>query len=159
MELVNGYWIDENNNKWSEYFYTEKQAKMNSESLINCHDCHDCLYCHDCRNCRNCHDCHDCRNCRNCHDCRNCHNCHDCHDYIENPLIYSTKKIGSRYDNTIFYYGMTKNNEMSLQVVCGCFRGNFKEFESAVMKTHKNNSLYRNEYLKEIEKVKVLFEV
>lgn len=123
MELVNGYWIDENNNKWSEYFYTEKQAKMNSESLINCHDCH------------------------------------DCHDYIENPLIYSTKKIGSRYDNTIFYYGMTKNNEMSLQVVCGCFRGNFKEFESAVMKTHKNNSLYRNEYLKEIEKVKVLFEV
>ena len=46
---------------------------------------------------------------------------------------------------------------MSLQVVCGWFRGNLEEFEYAVLRT--NNEKYKGHYLKEIAKVKVLFEL
>lgn len=48
---------------------------------------------------------------------------------------------------------------MEIQVVCGCFRGNLEEFEKAVLKTHADNDVYREQYLKEIAKVKVLFEL
>lgn len=48
---------------------------------------------------------------------------------------------------------------MELQVVCGCFKGNLEDFEKAVLEKHKDNDLYRKQYLKEIEKVKVLFEL
>ncbi len=48
---------------------------------------------------------------------------------------------------------------MSLQVVCGCFRGDLEEFEKAVLKTHADNDIYREQYLKEIQKVKALFEL
>lgn len=48
---------------------------------------------------------------------------------------------------------------MEVQIVCGCFRGNLETFEKAVLETHKDNDLYREQYLKEIEKVKVLFEL
>ena len=56
--------------------------------------------------------------------------------------------------HTLFYY-----DGMLLQVVCGCFRGDLKEFETMVLKTHANNEVYRNQYLKEIAKVKTLFEL
>ena len=46
-----------------------------------------------------------------------------------------------------------------MQIVCGCFRGDLEEFEKAVLKTHANNEEYKIQYLKEIEKVKVLFEL
>lgn len=48
---------------------------------------------------------------------------------------------------------------MSLQIVCGCFRGNLEVFEQAVLETHANNDIYREQYLKEIKKVKALFEL
>lgn len=67
-------------------------------------------------------------------------------------MRYTTVKLGSRNDNTNFYYDGVDN----LQVVCGCFRGNLDDFEKAVKETHGNND-YAMEYLKEIEKVKVLF--
>lgn len=44
-------------------------------------------------------------------------------------------------------------------MVCGCFRGNLEKFEKAVLETHKDNDLYRKQYLKEIEKVKALFDL
>ena len=69
-------------------------------------------------------------------------------------MVYQTKRIGSRDDVTYFYY-----DGEDLQVVCGCFRGNLKEFEEAVLKTHKDKPTYREQYLKEIEKVKALFEL
>lgn len=46
-----------------------------------------------------------------------------------------------------------------MQVVCGCFRGDLDKFEKAVRETHKNNEKHLADYLKEIEKVKVLFEI
>ena len=48
---------------------------------------------------------------------------------------------------------------MEVQVACGCFIGNLEEFEEAVLETHKDNDLFREQYLKEIEKVKVLFDL
>ena len=48
---------------------------------------------------------------------------------------------------------------MELQVVCDCFKGSLENFEKAVLETHKDNDLYRKQYLKEIEKVKVLFDL
>lgn len=73
-------------------------------------------------------------------------------------MQYVTSEIGSRNDKSTFYYGDTENG-MSLQVVCGCFRGNLEEFEQSVLKTDANNEEYKTQYLKEIEKVKVLFEL
>ena len=34
-----------------------------------------------------------------------------------------------------------------------------KEFEATVLKTHADNDIYREQYLKEIKKVKALFEL
>lgn len=48
---------------------------------------------------------------------------------------------------------------MKLQVVCGCFRSNLEKFEKAVLETHEDNDLFREQYLKEIEKVKALFDL
>ena len=36
---------------------------------------------------------------------------------------------------------------------------NLEDFEKAVLETHKDNDLYRKQYLKEIEKVRVLFDL
>ena len=161
MKQINGYWTDGNNNRWDIGIYTEEQAEKYSKSLVNCHDCRNCFDCHSCGYCDyciNCHDCNSCHNCRNCYDCQYCYNCRHCCDYKQNPQRYTTKKIGSRNDQTTFYYGETESG-MEVQVICGCFRGNLEDFEKAVLKTHKDNDLYREQYLKEIKKVKVLFEL
>ena len=155
MKKINNFWVDENDNKWWCGDTTKEQAIAYSESLIDCHYCHNCS---DCCNCHNCRDCRNCNNCRNCHYCHNCDNCHCCERYTENPALYRTDRIGSRNDQTTFYYGKTEEG-MSLQIVCGCFRGDLEEFEKAVLKTHANNEEYKIQYLKEIEKVKVLFEL
>ena len=152
MEQTNRYWVDENNNRWDCGIYTEGQAEKFSKSLVNCYNCHNC------RNCRNCHDCYDCDYCDYCDSCYDCDYCHNCHDYKQNPQRYTTKEIGSRNDQTTFYYGETEKG-MEVQIICGCFRGNLEDFEKAVLETHKDNDLYRKQYLKEIEKVKVLFEL
>lgn len=169
MKQINGYWVDENNNRWDTEIYTEEEAEKYSKSLVNCYNCDSCYGCYGCYGCRNCCDCDNCYyccDCRNCDNCRNCYNCYDCdnchcdncHDYKQNPQRYTTKKIGSRNDQTTFYYGETESG-VEVQVVCGCFRGNLEKFEKAVLETHKDNDLYREQYLKEIEKVKVLFEL
>ena len=158
MKQINGYWMDENNNRWNIEIYTEEQAEKCSKSLVNCHDCDNCCNCHGCSDCNYCHKCNDCRCCCDCYNCRNCDSCRNCYNYKQNPQRYTTKKIGSRNDQTTFYYSETKNG-MEVQVVCGCFRGNLEDFEKAVLKTHKDNDLYRKQYLKEIEKVKILFEL
>lgn len=161
MKQINGYWVDENNNRWNIKFYTEEAAEEFSKSLVNCYNCIGCDYCYNCQNCNGCRYCTGCINCNNCHDCRYCGDCRCCDycdDYKQNPQRYTTKNIGSRNDQTTFYYGETKNG-MEVQVVCGCFRGNLETFVKAVLETHKDNDLYRKQYLKEIEKVKILFEL
>ena len=162
MKHENGYWIDENGNRWNDC--DKERAKELSSSMINCHDCCNCSYCrgcYDCCNCsycRYCRGCYDCRDCRGCRGCRGCYDCRGCRGYKIRPMQYVTSEIGSRNDNTIFYYGETDIG-MSLQIVCGCFRGNLEVFEQAVLETHANNDIYREQYLKEIKKVKALFEL
>lgn len=158
MKQINGYWMDENNNRWDIEIYTEEQAEKFSKSLVNCYNCISCRNCRNCDNCRYCHNCYDCCDCRNCRYCCYCHYCNNCHDYKQNPQKYTTSRIGRRNGQTTFYYGETKNG-MEVQITCGCFRGNLEKFKKAVLETHKNNDLYRKQYLKEIEKVKVLFEL
>ena len=139
MKKINNYWVDENNNRWSCDWYSEEIAEQLSKTLINCSGCIDCIDCIDCRDCR---------------DCRGCSYCSGCRGYNDNPMRYVSPRIGSRNDNTTFYY---LNGDM--QIVCGCFRGDLEEFERAVRETHKNNEKHLADYLKEIEKVKVLFEI
>lgn len=128
MKQINGYWVDENNNRWDCELYSKAEAERYSKTLIDCTECTDC------------------------------NNCYNCDNFKTNPQIYKTRKIGSRNSQTTFYYGEADKG-MEVQVVCGCFRGNLEEFETAVMKTHKNCDEYREQYLREIEKVKVLFDL
>ena len=70
MEKINGYWVDENNNKWNVRYYTENQAMQHSKSLTNCTCCENCKYCKDCVGCK------DCANCTNCFGCESRVNAH-----------------------------------------------------------------------------------
>lgn len=150
MKQINRYWVDENNNRWNIEICTEEQAEKYSQSLVNCYNCH---------NCRNCQNCRNCSNCDNCCYCGGCRYCDNCNDYKQNPQRYITGKVDSRNAQATFYCGETENNKKEIQVACGCFRGSLEDFEKAVLKTHKDNDLYREQYLKEIEKVKVLFDL
>lgn len=163
MKLINGYWTDENNNRWNASIYSCEEAAENSESLAYCRDCENCKNCRFCTGCESCYDCtncNDCRYCTNCEDCVRCDfckNCLGCFDFEDNPQIYRTRRIGSRNKETTFYYGKTKTG-MEVQVICGCFLGGLEAFERAVEKTHGNNK-HGKDYRREIEKVKALFDL
>ena len=171
MKKINNRWIDDNNNSWSADFYTKEQAEKYSKSLIDCRDCSGCRACRDCSGCRYCSDCSDCIGCSGCHgcsgcigcrycsgcsDCRDCSGCIGCRDcsgcirFVNNPQRYTTAKIGSRKENTTFYW----DNDRTL-VICGCFRGTVEEFKKQVEEVHGNNN-YGLEYKNEIEKVEFL---
>ena len=200
MKQINGYWVDDNNNRWDCELYSKAEAKRYSKTLIDCTNCIDCTdckfcdycnyckfcdhcdnckfcdhcnyckfcdhcdnckfcdYCNYCKFCDHCDNCKFCDHCNYCDYCNYCDNCYNCDNFKTNPQIYKTREIGSRNSQTTFYYGETDKG-MEVQVVCGCFRGNLEEFETAVMKTHKNCDEYREQYLREIEKVKVLFDL
>ena len=66
MKQINGYWVDENDNRWNIKTYTEEEAERYSKSLVNCYYCYNCIDCHNCFNCFDCVDCSDCRYCWNC---------------------------------------------------------------------------------------------
>ena len=159
MKKINNRWIDDNNNSWSADFYTKEQAEKYSKSLIDCRDCSGCsdcrdcsgcIGCRDCSGCRYCSDCSDCIGCRACRDCSGCRYCSDCIRFVNNPQRYTTAKIGSRKENTTFYW----DNDRTL-VICGCFRGTVEEFKKQVEEVHGNNN-YGLEYKNEIEKVEFL---
>ena len=80
MELMNGYWIDENNNRWDSTFYTAEVAQKFSESLKNCRNCVNSRYCQNCESCSYCGDCKDCRDCKACRKCTGCQKCTGCWD-------------------------------------------------------------------------------
>ncbi|MGF6375059.1 hypothetical protein M2140_000093 [Clostridiales Family XIII bacterium PM5-7] len=77
MKLINGFWVDENNNKWNSRYYSEIDAETNSNSLTDCENCIDCENCTECIDCRNCINCSYCVDCSDCIDCNNCTNCMD----------------------------------------------------------------------------------
>ena len=77
MKNENGYWIDENNNKWNKNIYSEEAAKKWSKTLINCYYCTNCT---------------------------NCTNCTYCSNFEKNPNRYIGNKIGSRKAQTVVYW-------------------------------------------------------
>ena len=143
MQQINGYWVDENNNRWACSYYTAEQAEEYSATLINCLDC---------RNCENCENCRDCRNCENCRGCGDCRGCWDGKNYQDNPQRYVTPRIGSRNQNTTIYW-----LDGNVQVVCGCFRGDLDKFEAKVMEVHGDNE-HGRAYMAEIAKVRALMQ-
>jgi hypothetical protein len=174
-QLIKGYWVVETN-RWNADIYTQEQAEVYANTLVNCtncincsycsncHDCsycnycsscHDCIYCssciscHDCSSCHECSSCHDCRYCRNCNDCIFCSDCISCSYFKENPERIISPKIGSRHKHTTYYW--TKDHE---QIVCGCFKGTLEDFEKAVEKKHGDNQ-HGIDYKNWIQKVKL----
>lgn len=92
IKLEDGFYVDENGNKWDAIKFTEEEAVENSNSLINCRKCVNCknlIGCYDCINCMNCKDCHDCRNCvicvscSRCSCCKKCNHCRSCYKCIK----------------------------------------------------------------------------
>jgi len=65
MKNENGFWIDENGNKWSAENHTEAQAREKSKTLVHCVGCVDCW---DCVGCVDCWDCVRCKRCVGCAD-------------------------------------------------------------------------------------------
>jgi len=124
MKKENGYYIDENNNRWDCNLYTEDQAKKNSESLIDCSDCSDCSRCSgcsDCSDCFRCSGCSDCSRCSRCSDCFRCSGCSDCSHcsgYKSNPERYCKELIGTVTKSAQAYW--TSGND--LQVIFGCYK-------------------------------------
>lgn len=84
--------------------------------------------------------------CSDCSDCSYCSHCSNCSDFKDNPLRYVTKFIGSRNAQTTIYW----NND-NIKVITGCFKGDLNSFKEKVLKTHANNDVYLNQYLKEIK--------
>jgi len=162
MKKIDGFYVDENNNKWSTEVETLETATAKSKTLIGCRDCSDCRYCSNCSNCSDCRycrycsycsSCSSCRDCSSCSDCRycsNCSSCSDCSGYKENPQRIVSPRIGSRQRQTTVYW----TGKEDVQVVCGCFKGSLEEFKKKVIAVH-NNSEYCNQYLTFIEKVEV----
>lgn len=171
MKLQNGFWEDENHNKWSAVLYSDVEAEMYSKTLVDCSYCRDCSYCNmciDCNDCNNCTDCISCTNCNYCIACRHCYNCNDCtscfycrhcsrcvdcrhcNRFEDNPQRVIGKRIGSRKDNPIVYW-LEAGKE---QCVVGCFRGTLNDLERAVEKTHKDNPEYLEQYRKFIKAVR-----
>lgn len=166
MEKRHSYWVDENNNKWDSERYSEQDAINASATLYKCEDCFNCTscnYCISCTECTNCEscsycascsicywaqDCISCEYCLSCSKCKYCSNCKYLHNFETNPQVYTTPRIGSRYDTTTFYWvdGVCVVN-------CGCRIGvPLNDFLDMVRATHGDNE-YAKQYIKEIEKV------
>jgi hypothetical protein len=68
-----------------------------------------------------------------------------------NPQRYVTPKIGSRDSQTSIYW----TNKDDVQIICGCWRGNIKDFEKRVKKAHAKTE-HLQPYLKQIKIFKYL---
>ena len=162
INVVNGYYEDNYNNKWNCDSFTQKHAEECAKTLINCRNCSDCSDCRNCRNCsdcrncsgcRNCNGCIDCRNCSGCRNCRNCSGCSGCSDFQSNPNRLILSNVGSRNGTTYIYWLCDRT-----EVMCGCFNGSLLAFEKAVIKTHEGNE-HSQRYLQLINQAWLAMEI
>lgn len=93
LKLINGFYIDGNNNRWDEKEFTLEDAERLSKTLV------DCRYC---TNCENCESCIYCENCKYCVDCKNCIDCIDCVGVKRsvNPN-YKDRDMGTELDKVL----------------------------------------------------------
>lgn len=151
-------YLNESNN----CLYVTYSTKCKNCSFCNaCKQCDKCSHSNGLRKCFSCRHCTDCVECSDCDYCFECVGCSKCDyvrcgkDYTTNHSQYITEKIGSRGFETVFYH-----HEGKIKVVCGCYEGDLKEFEKRVYDTYGNlnkNPIHYNDYMREIEKVKILF--
>lgn len=141
IRTINGWHVDENNNRWDAEIATREQAEIFSRYLVNCHDCTNCVSCRDCSYCN------DCAYCVSCHHCLSCRSCHD---YWENPQRIVGWIMGSRDDIPAVYW-LKPGKE---QCIVGCFRGTLDELEAKVKETHADNPEHLKNYLKFIKNVR-----
>lgn len=81
MELVDGFYVDEDGNKWTASENTLESAIKKSKTLVcckDCTDCSDCTFCKSCTLCTYCENCVLCGPCINCENCVQCGTCRDC---------------------------------------------------------------------------------
>lgn len=183
MKLVDGYWTDNNGNKWVAHCYDKEEAERLSLTLENCDNCINSRECTDCTLCKRCVRCNNCKDCYNCSGLINCDYLECCNyicnasGYVCQPEVYTSFRCGSRRGITYIYCGKTRTKEKDIQVCCGCFRGDLEEFEAkvienyginendeyeeAILKNSKSLKIekYFNDYMKIIKKVKILFDV
>lgn len=112
LKIIDGYYVDENNNRWKCDKYLKREAIYHSKNLLDCHYCTDCekcihcAFCTNCEKCENCYKCKDCykciccNNCTNCHECCKCNDCHTCYycTYC-NFYVNCANKKGNKGDN------------------------------------------------------------
>jgi hypothetical protein len=133
LKLKNGWYVDDNNNRWNTDVETEESARKKSESLKSCSDCSDCSDCFGCSRCSRCFDCSGIK------------------DFKDNPQRYTTPRIGSRNAQTTLYW----NSEKHQVFVCSANRDTIETFEARVREVHGNDE-YLQPYLKQIEIMKYL---
>ena len=84
IKTIDGWHVDENNNRWNTKHFTAEKAAMYSATLKNCKNCTDCCFSEDCNSCVRsdfcyaCIGCFQCTHCRACISCRNCSFCWAC---------------------------------------------------------------------------------
>lgn len=142
MKKIGNYWVDNHNNKWNYSQYSKLHAKKLSETLNNCVNCTNCFYCSECSECSRCSGCSKCSMCFDCSNCSMCSGCSRCSGYKQNPKRIESGLIGSRKSTTYIYW----TDKTDIQVVCGCFSGDLKEFEKQVKKTYPSGQ-HHNEYI------------
>lgn len=94
LRQMDGYYIDENNNRWNVNKYSAEFIDIISESMDNCRDCVDC---EDCWNCVGCIDCYACGDCIDCVNCQNCDFWENGHD-LENMNFKKIARIMKNED-------------------------------------------------------------
>ena len=60
MKNENGFWVDEDGNRWEDSHTSKEQAFRWSKTMINCTNCKDCTGCINCKDCIGCDNCKDC---------------------------------------------------------------------------------------------------
>lgn len=85
MKLVNGFYVDEYNNRWTASENTLESAIEKSKTLkccADCTDCWNCAFCQGCELCKHCANCSLCTACESCTFCQGCEQCDDCKNCI-----------------------------------------------------------------------------
>ena len=77
---IDGFIVDENNNKVSLKITDKETAIKMLDSLTNCTDCLNCFNCSNCDGCEDSDNCIDCKICKFCSECNNCMMCNDCNN-------------------------------------------------------------------------------
>lgn len=78
IKVIDGYYVDNNNNRWDINYYSEEEACIYSSRMLFCKNCTNCSYCNNCTDCTGCNYCSNCDRCTACDKCDDCVNCNEC---------------------------------------------------------------------------------